>query len=280
MKMLKPEHYQIILNSIADGVFTVDFQKRITLFNKAAEDITGFKKEEALGKFCYEIFRSNLCCKDCIFDKITKLQKPIVNLTVNILTKDGDEKYVSISASPLKNKYGKIIGIVETFRDLSKIEEIEKEARKNYTYCDIISRNHKILEIFDILPDIAESDSTVMIIGESGTGKELFARAIHNLSSRKNRPFIAVNCAALPENLLESELFGYEKGAFTDAFRRKPGRFELAKDGTIFLDEIADMSLKLQAKLLRVIQEKEYEPLGSTRTYKVNVRIIAASIKI
>jgi transcriptional regulator with PAS, ATPase and Fis domain len=168
---------------------------------------------------------------------------------------------------------------VETFRDLSAIEELKKELRQQYTFQDIVSKNHTIQEIFQILPDIAESDSTVLIQGPSGSGKELFAKAIHNLSLRKDNPFIKVNCGALPDNLLESELFGYVKGAFTDAKKDKPGRFALADGGTIFLDEIGDMSPALQVKLLRVLQDREYEPLGGTSTVKVDLRVVTATNK-
>jgi transcriptional regulator with PAS, ATPase and Fis domain len=171
------------------------------------------------------------------------------------------------------------MGGVETFRDLSAIEQLKKELSRQYTVGDIISKNHLIHDIFNILPNIAESESTVLIQGASGTGKELFAKAIHNLSQRKAKPFIKVNCGALPDTLLESELFGYVKGAFTDAKKDKPGRFALANGGTIFLDEVGDMSPSLQVKLLRVLQEKEYEPLGSTSPRKTDVRIIAATNK-
>jgi transcriptional regulator with PAS, ATPase and Fis domain len=179
----------------------------------------------------------------------------------------------------LKNERGQIIGGVETFRDLSAIEELKKELSQKYTLGDIISKNHLIQDIFNILPNIAESDSTVLIQGASGTGKELLAKAIHNLSRRKTKSFIKVNCGALPDTLLESELFGYVKGAFTDAKKDKPGRFAMAHEGTIFLDEVGDMSPALQVKLLRVLQEKEYEPLGSTSARKTDVRIIAATNK-
>ena len=186
---------------------------------------------------------------------------------------------VSISTSLLRNEKGKVIGAVETFRDLSVVEELKKEILRQYSLGDIIGKNYQIQSIFQILPDIAESDSTVMIQGPSGSGKELFARAIHNLSHRKNNPYIKVNCGALPDTLLESELFGYMKGAFTDAKRDKPGRFTLAQRGTIFLDEIGDMSQALQIKLLRFLQEKEYEPLGGVITVKADVRTIAATNK-
>jgi len=186
---------------------------------------------------------------------------------------------ISISTAVLKDKNGKVMGGVETFRDLSSLEELKKEISKQYTFEDIISKNHHIQKIFDVLPDIAESESTVLIQGASGSGKELFARAIHNLSPRKGRPYVVVNCGALPDTLLESELFGYVKGAFTDAKKDKPGRFALAEGGTLFLDEIAELSTALQVKLLRVLQQKEYEPLGATQPLKAHVRIIAATNK-
>ena len=174
---------------------------------------------------------------------------------------------------------GDIIGGVETFRDLSPIEALKKELNKQYTFEDIVSKNHKIQEIFSILPDIAESDSTVLIQGPNGSGKELFARAIHNLSHRRNKPYVAVNCGALPDTLLESELFGYVRGAFTDARADKPGRFARAEGGTLFLDEIGDISSTFAVKLMRVLEEKEYEPLGGAETVKADVRIIAATNK-
>ena len=166
---------------------------------------------------------------------------------------------------------------METFRDLSAIESLKKEIARQYTFKDIISKNHKMQGIFKILPDIALSNSTVLIQGPSGTGKELLAMALHDLSERKRQPFVIVNCGALPDTLLESELFGYVRGAFTDAKRDKPGRFARAEGGTIFLDEIGDVSPSVQVKLLRVLQDKAYEPLGSNTTRKVNVRIITAS---
>jgi transcriptional regulator with PAS, ATPase and Fis domain len=172
-----------------------------------------------------------------------------------------------------------VIGGVETFRNLSSIEGLKKELSQRYSLGDILSKNHRIHEILDLLPGIAESSSTVVIEGPSGTGKELFAKAIHALGPRKTKPFIKVNCGALPDPLLESELFGYVKGAFTDAKKDKPGRFALADGGTLLLDEVGDMSPSLQVKLLRVLQEKEYEPLGSASPRKTDVRVIAATNK-
>ena len=271
--------FNVILDSVADGVFTISEKGEITFFNRAAEEITGFTREEALGHNCFDIFRANICQTNCALKETIKTGREIINLPINIINKDGKELPISVSTAVLRDEKGKIIGGVETFRDLSAIEELRKELQQQYTFQDIVSKNHTIQEIFQILPDIAESDSTVLIKGPSGSGKELFAKAIHNLSLRKDKPFVKVNCGALPDNLLESELFGYIKGAFTDAKRDKPGRFALADGGTIFLDEIGDMSPALQVKLLRVLQDREYEPLGGTSTVKVDVRVVAATNK-
>lgn len=270
---------QTVLDSVTEGVFTVDKDWNVTSFNSAAAKITGFSKEWAIGKKCFEVFHADICQEGCVLKETMKTGKNIIDLAVTILNKDGRLIPISISTAVLRDRKGRVIGGVESFRDLSTIEALRKEISRQYTFEDIISKNYHIQKIFNILPDIAESDSTVLIQGESGTGKELFAKAIHNLSHRKKRPYVVVNCAALPESLLESELFGYVKGAFTDAKKDKPGRFALAEGGTIFLDEVGDIPPALQAKLLRVLQEKEYEPLGSLSAKKADVRIIAATNK-
>jgi len=270
-------HTDIILDSIADGVFTVDENMILTYFNKAAEKITGVSRETALGQHCYDVLKSNICEESCPLRCSFKTEEKFINKHKDILRPDGSLIPVSISTSALRDESGKIVGGVETFRDLSTIEELKKQINKSYTFEDIISKNHIILQIFDTLPIIAQSNSTVLIQGPSGSGKELFARAVHNLSSRERSKFIAVNCGALPETLLESELFGYVKGAFTDAKKDKPGRFELAKGGSIFLDEVESLPLSTQVKLLRVLQEKEFEPLGATAPIKADVRVIAAT---
>jgi PAS domain S-box-containing protein len=268
---------EIILDSIADGVFTVDRDWRITSFNRAAEEITGILKEEAIGQRCCDVFHASICETNCALNETFETNRPVVNRTAYIIDADGVRVPISISTAVLRDKKGDAIGGVETFRDLSTIEELRRELEKKYSFHDIISKNSEMLRIFDILPGVAESDSTVLIEGETGTGKELIARALHNLSHRKDKPFVAVNCGALPDTLLESELFGYKAGAFTDARKDKPGRFAVAESGTIFLDEIADISPALQVRLLRVIQERTYEPLGATESVQADVRIVAAS---
>jgi len=271
------EHTSTILDSIADGVFTIDRDGRIMSFNRAAEKITGFTRSEAIGQFCFDIFRASICQHACALKRTLGTGKEIINLPVTVLTKDNRELPISISTAVLRDKAGRMIGGVETFRDLSLIEELRKELDDRYTFHDIVSKSHHIRRIFAVMPDIAESDSNVLIQGPSGSGKELFAKAIHHLSRRTDGAFVAVNCAALPDTLLESELFGYVRGAFTGADKDKPGRFAAAEGGTLFLDEIADLSPAMQVKLLRVLQEREYQPLGAASPRKADVRVIAAS---
>lgn len=280
MKVRKQEQiFNIIFDSIADGVFTINKDRVITSFNRAAEKIIGISRKEAIGHYCYDVLRANICQTSCALEKTLKTGKQTINFPVNVLNSEGEEIPISISTAILRDEKGKIIGGVETFRDLSAIEELKKRLSRQYTFEDIISTNHEIQKIFNILPEIAESDSTALIQGPSGSGKELFARAIHNLSNRRKKPYIVVNCGALPDTLLESELFGYVKGAFTDARKDKPGRFARAEGGTIFLDEVGSISPALQVRLLRVLQEKEYEPLGATAPLKADVRVVAATNK-
>jgi len=269
-------NFETILDSIADGVFTIDLDFNITYFNRAAQQITGVPGDQALGQKCFDVFRANICQTNCVLGETMETGKQRINLPIDILNSEGYTVPASVSTSVLKDKAGEIIGGVEIFRDLSAMETLRKEISHQYRFEDIISKNHEILGIFDILPDIAASGSTVLLEGPSGVGKELFARAIHNVSAKKGE-FVAVSCAALPDTLLESELFGYKKGAFSEAKKDKPGRFARAANGTLFLDEIGDISSALQVKLLRVLQEREYEPLGATVTAKTNARIIAAT---
>ncbi len=272
-------HTKIILDSIADGVFTVDSDWKISSFNRAAEKITGIKKEEAIGRYCWEVFKASICEKDCSMRRTMETGRPIINQHIFIVNSKGDRIPVSISTAILKDKNGSVIGGVETFRDLSVVEQLRKELAKQHTFYDIISKNREMQRLFEMLELVSGNDTTVLLEGESGTGKELFARAIHSLSQRKKEPIITVNCGALPDTLLESELFGYKAGAFTDAKKDKPGRFAQAENGTLFLDEIGDISPMLQMRLLRVLQEKVYEPLGSTTSEKADVRIVAATNK-
>jgi len=269
--------YDPILDSLTEGVFTVDLNWQIMSFNRAAEEITGIPRERALGKPCKDILRANICESKCALRQTMDSGDPITNRSIFILDESGRQKPISITTALLKDSDGEIIGGVETFRDLTNIEKLRKEIRHQYEVADIISRNHRMQNLFGVLPDIAESPSTVLIEGESGTGKELFASAIHQLSRRSKKPFVAVNCGALPDALLESELFGYKAGAFTDAKKDKQGRFAAAEGGTLFLDEIGDVSPAMQVRLLRFLQERIYEPLGSVTPVRSDVRIVAAT---
>ena len=267
----------VILDSINEGVFTVDLQWRITAFNRAAEKITGVKRQDAIGKSCCDVFHANICERDCALRRTFENGKPVVNATAHIITHQGRRVPIRISTAILKDDSRRVIGGVETFQDLSQVEQLQKQLHGRFTFEDIVGRSPTMMRLFELLPQISASSSSVLIEGPSGTGKELFARAIHNLSPRRKKPFVAVNCAALPDTLLESELFGYKAGAFTDARRDKAGRFSLAEGGTIFLDEIGDISPALQVRLLRVLQERLVEPLGSVRPVPVDVRVVAAT---
>ncbi len=266
-----------ILDSINEGVFTVDRNWRITSFNRAAERITGVSRREAVGRHCWDVFRANLCERACALRRTLETGERIVNARAEIFSSGGERIPIRISTALLEGGAGQVVGGVETFQDLRAVEQLRKELTARYTFEDIVGRASAMRRLFDLVPDIAASSSTVLIEGESGTGKELFARAIHNLSPRRKERFVAVNCAALPDTLLESELFGYKAGAFTDARRDKLGRFALADGGTIFLDEIGDVSPALQVRLLRVLQDRMIEPLGAVEPVKVDVRVIAAT---
>ena len=268
---------EMIFESVADGVFTVNRNWKITSFNYAAEQITGWSRENAIGRSCSEVFHSSICGDSCAIAQSMYSGKPVANRSIFIHNLEGKRLPISISAAPLLDHEGNVIGGVETFRDLSVLTELRKQLTRRYTFGEIISKSAAMQRIFDILPEIAHSESNVLILGDSGTGKELVARACHNHSLRHKGPFVAVNCGALPETLLESELFGYKAGAFTDAKQDRQGRFAAAQGGTLFLDEIGDIPASLQVKLLRVLQDRVYEPLGSNTPIKADVRIIAAT---
>jgi sigma-54 dependent transcriptional regulator, acetoin dehydrogenase operon transcriptional activator AcoR len=266
-----------IMESLADGVFTVNLDWNIIFFNRAATQITGVPKAEAVGRKCWEVLRSSVCDGHCVLQSCLEAREARTNSSLYFMRADGVQVPVSISAAPLKNRQGRVIGGVESFRDLSAVQFLQKKLEGRYTLEDIHGRSQSLARILEILPQIAASKASTLLLGESGTGKELFARALHSLSPRSRCPFVAVNCGALPENLLESELFGYKAGAFTDAKKNKPGRFQAADKGTLFLDEIGDLPLPLQVKLLRALQDRAVEPLGSTKSVPVDVRIIAAT---
>ncbi len=266
-----------ILQSLGDGVFTVDLQWKITSFNRAAEEITGWRADQAIGRSCSKVFQASTCGKNCAMAESLYSGRTVANRSITITNTEGLKIPVSISAAPLADREGNITGGVQTFRDLSILDARRKQLSRKHRFDEIVSRSKAMQRLFTILPEVAASPSNVLVSGESGTGKELIATALYNFSSRNDKPFVVLNCGALPENLLESELFGYKAGAFTDARKDKPGRFAAAEGGTLFLDEIGDIPTSVQVKLLRVLQEKIYEPLGSNIPVKTDVRIITAT---
>jgi PAS domain S-box-containing protein len=268
---------RIIVDSISDGVFTVDKQFIVTYFNKAAERITGFRAQEAIGKHCFEIFRTEVCHSRCAIRDTLSSHEAVDDVRVTIITQDGREVPIRLSTEVLRDERGEFVGVAEFFRDLTEVEHAREALEQEKVLGTIVSGSPVVRRVIQMLPNIAESECNVTIHGPSGSGKELFAEAIHKLSPRRYGPYIKLNCAALPATLLESELFGYVKGAFTDARRDKPGLFALANGGTLLLDEISEMDVSLQVKLLRVLAGGEYQPLGATRTLKTDARVIAAT---
>lgn len=273
----------IDIEILGDGVAFIDKNLQIVSWSPSAERITGYTQEEVSGRRCKEIIGTEFCEEKGPIQRVIETGEPIFSVITKIQVK-GIEIPVSINATPLKDVHGDIIGVVLVFRNIaememltSEIKYLSEELSEKYKFGNIIGKSPKMQEIYELLKVISETSSTVLILGETGTGKDLVARAIHYNSDRKDKPFIKILCATLPENLIESELFGYVKGGFTGAVKDKPGRFELADGGTIFLDEIGELPQSMQAKLLRVIEEGEFERIGGTETTKVDVRIIAAT---
>ncbi|MCP4154053.1 MAG: PAS domain-containing protein [bacterium] len=255
-----------------EGVIVIDNDFRITYMNRYAREITGFHGTDAEGKFCYEVLRAKRC-KDMCPIKALKAGKQPGEFIVDIIARDNSEKYIKAKVISTPGHW------VEIFHDITREIELEKRIKGKYIFGDIITRDYSLLNILNQFPKIAESVVPVLLQGDSGVGKEVFASALQALSKRKEQPFIKINCASLPDTLLESELFGYKKGAFTDARKDKPGLFNAAHRGTLFLDEIGEMSMALQAKLLRAVETGEIIPLGASHAEKVDVRFLAATNK-
>ncbi|MDX2437431.1 MAG: sigma 54-interacting transcriptional regulator [Acidobacteriota bacterium] len=274
---ITPARFETVINSISDGVFAVDGEWRLTCFNNAAERTTGVRREDALGRSCSDVLRSNICKEACALRYTMETGRPIVNLPIHIRDEAGHRIPVTISTALLKDEDGRVIGGVETFRDLNMVKNLLRDVETTLNRDEIVTADPHLRQILEIVPTVAASDSTILIEGESGTGKGLLAKKIHSLSARSNHPLVTINCGAIPEQLLESELFGYRKGAFTGADRDKQGRVAAAEGGTLFLDEIGDLPLSLQVKVLRLIQDRVYEPLGDVQSLTADVRIVAAT---
>jgi PAS domain S-box-containing protein len=274
---LDPRYGDLIFDHIPHGIFTVDAAGHITSFNRAAERITGWARGEAIGRPCREVFRSNHCREACFLHQSIVEGEPHRDQEVRITRKDDTELLVAVSTAALRDARGQVVGGVEMLRDLSEVDTLRRQITGSYTCQDIVAKSAAMRGVCDLLPLVAKSSSTVLIEGEPGTGKELLARAIHTLGPRRRGPFVAVNCGAIPETLVESELFGHVRGAFTDAKTDRTGRFAQAQGGTLLLDEVGELSAGVQVKLLRVLQEREITPLGGTRPVPVDVRILAAT---
>ena len=272
-----PDFHRIIFDSLHEGLYSVDKNFKITGFNQAAEHITGYRREEVLGRYCKHVMRTDRCNQGCPLSYSLEIQENVRNY--NLVIKDKDEKAVPVrvNAAIFNDDRREPVGGVIIFRTVIEPDLSERSLIIRKEFEGIVGQNRQMQEIYTLIEEIRDSDAGVMIEGESGTGKELIANAIRNTSMRQKRPYIKVNCAVFPHDLLASELFGHVKGAFTDAHKDRVGRFEMANGGTLFLDEIAEADPRIQVQLLRVLQEGTFERVGESVTRKVDVRIIAAT---
>ena len=277
--MCHRDNLEHVLDSLKEGIIAHDMSRRIFFFNQEAERISGYNREDVLGKDCHEAFGHPFCggrCKFC--DEVPDMAENSEH-TISITTRSGESRRVEMNITSMKGDEGEFVGVLTSFRDVTDLFSLQLQAGKLTSFGNIIGQDHKMYKIFKHIRDVSGYDYPVHISGDTGTGKELVALAIHNESSRNGAAFVPINCGALPEGLIESELFGHVKGAFSGAIRDKKGRFELADGGTAFLDEVAELSNNMQAKLLRFLQENQFERVGGEHTLSVNVRIISATNK-
>jgi len=277
--MCHRENLEHALDNLKEGIIAHDMNRRVFFFNQAAERITGYSRNDVLGKDCHEVFGDPFCGERCRFNKDTPMLADRSDYTLNITTKTGETRRVEMTVTAMKDGNGEFIGVLTSFRDITDLFSLKMQVGELTSFGSIIGRDSKMLDIFRQIRDVAGYDYPVHISGETGTGKELVATAIHNESPRAGAPFVPINCGALPEGLIESELFGHVKGAFSGAIRDKKGRFEMANGGSIFLDEIAELSNNMQAKLLRFLQEGKFERVGGEQTVTIDIRVISATNK-
>jgi len=275
--MCHRDNLENVLDNLKEGIIAHDMQRRIFFFNAEAERITGYSRREVLGRDCHEAFGSPFCGEHCAFCGESPAPADKSEYTLNLTTKTGEQRRLVMTVTSMKNGDGRLTGVLASFTDVTDLISWQMRAGELTRFGRIIAQDSKMLSIFQQIRDVAAYDYPVHISGETGTGKELVANAIHNESPRAGAPFVPINCGALPEGLIESELFGHVKGAFSGAIRDKKGRFELADGGTVFLDEIAELSNNVQAKLLRFLQEGRFERVGGEQTATVNVRVISAT---
>ncbi|MFP3927965.1 MAG: sigma-54 interaction domain-containing protein, partial [Desulfobacteraceae bacterium] len=277
-KIISEKHnLERILENLSEGIIAHDTERKILYFNRSAERITGYRREDVLGKDCHEAFGGPFCGERCSFKDDEPAALDHLSYPLNILTKQGLYRRIEMDLTGMRDQAGEFAGVLAAFKDVTDLIELRMQAGEIKSFAGIIGRDPKMVQVYQQIRDLAGNDYPVHITGETGTGKELVANAIHNESRRAGKAFVPINCGALPEGVLESELFGHVKGAFTGAVRDKKGRFELADGGTIFLDEVADLPKHVQAKLLRVLQEGAFERVGDERTLSVNVRVVSAT---
>ena len=271
-----PLPYQHLINRIPQCLVVLDTQQRIVFMNQAMEALTGFSQEEAAQLPCRFVIRSSLCGLRCPIKQMDAQTEPF-SLEGDIINKQRQKVPVRLTCLPLLDIHGELAGWLECFDDLRLVQEVASKKAKAFGLGPLIGHSREMENVFTLTKGISGTDSSVLITGETGTGKDVLAEVIHQESSRAQGPFVKVNCGALPETLLESELFGHQRGAFTGATDTKPGRFKLAHNGTLFLTEIGDLPLILQVKLLSFLDDQVIYPLGSTKGVQVNVRVIAAT---
>jgi PAS domain S-box-containing protein len=279
LRINKINNSKIILDSIAEAVVTVDKDFKVTFINEAAERITGFKKSEILGQYCKHFFDSNFCEYNCPIVNVLKSEKNVYDRETEINCNGKGKIPIKLNAAILKDDSNQPIGGVISFRDISVLKELSGILNSETNYYGYVGKSKKILNIFKLIDEISDTDAPIVITGETGTGKEIIANVVQTVSKRRSKKYIKVNCSVIPLNLIISELFGHVKGAFTDAKFDRIGRFELADGGTIFLDEICDLPIEAQPKLLRFLQEGTFERLGESTTRNADVRVIAATNK-
>ncbi|MBF0211325.1 MAG: sigma 54-interacting transcriptional regulator [Desulfamplus sp.] len=290
---LDQKSLELVLDNLKDGIIAHDTERKIIFFNKAASKITGYSKDEVIGQDCHDIFGSPFCGEQCSFCNANNSENPqLINpnldslqqnryleYPITITTKDGELRRVEMSLTGIVDQ-SILRGIVASFRDMTEHENLAATAQKLTSFSGIVGKDKEMLHLFQQIRDVASYDYPVHIHGETGTGKERVAYALHNESKRAGALFVPVNCGAIPEGLVESELFGHVKGAFSGAIRERKGRFELAHKGTLFLDEVAELPKQIQVKLLRFLQEGVLERVGGEKSINVDVRVISATNKV
>jgi sigma-54 dependent transcriptional regulator, acetoin dehydrogenase operon transcriptional activator AcoR len=274
-----PKNLERILDNIKDGIIAHDLDRRIFYFNTEAERITGYKRLDVLGQDCHDVFGAPFCGSNCTFCDTAPVENNPKQYAMSIGTKDGETRQVEMSVTGMLDEQGAFFGVLAAFKDITELNDLKIKSGQIHQFANIIGNDPKMRQVFQQIRDVAAYDYPVHVSGATGTGKELVAAAIHSESSRSKAPFVPINCGALPEGLIESELFGHVKGAFSGAIRDKKGRFELADGGTLFLDEVAELSKSLQVRLLRFLQEGCFEKVGGEKSVSVDVRVISATNK-